>query len=105
MVNSALNGLVLAGGQSRRMGHDKALLLREGRSQLAFAVELLQEQLQDVFVSTRAGQGDESERKRYPQIVDAYDDLGPMAGILTALEAYPQKDWLGVAGGLPHQFG
>ena len=95
-------GLVLAGGQSRRMGHDKALLDRGGRSQLAFVVELLDDCVERVFVSTRADQKDEAERRQYGQIVDRYDDLGPVAGILSAMDEHPDVDWLVVACDLPN---
>lgn len=95
-------GLVLAGGKSRRLGHDKAALDREGESQLAYLADLLSRSVERVFVSTRPDQTDDKERSRYEQIVDRYDDLGPVAGILTALEEYPSVDWLVVACDLPN---
>ncbi len=95
-------GLVLAGGESRRMGHDKAALDRNGQSQLAFVVELLGQSVQQVFVSTRADQVDDVERKQFSQIVDRYEDIGPMAGILSALEEHPDVDWLVAACDLPN---
>jgi molybdopterin-guanine dinucleotide biosynthesis protein A len=95
-------GLVLAGGESRRMGHDKALLDRHGQSQLAFVVELLGQSVQQVFVSTRAGQADDTERSQFKQIVDRYENIGPIAGILSALEEHPDVDWLVTACDLPN---
>ena len=97
-----LYGLVLAGGQSRRMGRDKALLHRDGRTQLHLAVELLQGVTEQQFVSTRAQQQDDAERQRFAQIVDRYDDIGPIAGILSALETHPEVDWLVLACDLPN---
>jgi len=97
-----LYGLVLAGGQSRRMGRDKALLQRDGQTQLHLAVELLQGVTEKQFVSTRAEQQDDAERQRYPQIVDRYDDIGPIAGIWSALETHQEVDWLVLACDLPN---
>jgi len=97
-----LYGLVLAGGQSRRMGRDKALLERDGQTQLHLGVELLQGVTEKQFVSTRAEQQDDAERQRYAQIVDRYDDIGPIAGILSALETHPEVDWLVLACDLPN---
>lgn len=102
MSETPVYGLVLAGGQSRRMGRDKALLEREGVSQLAHMVALLESHVEHVFVSTRRDQRDEAERRRYAQIVDQYEDLGPLAGILSAMQAYPEADWLVVACDLPN---
>lgn len=101
-IKRSVYGLVLAGGQSRRMGRDKALLDRGGRSQLAFAVELLGGCVDRVFVSTREQQKDEAERRQFDQIVDRYDDLGPVAGILSAMDEYPDVDWLVMACDLPN---
>ena len=95
-------GLVLAGGQSRRMGRDKAKLMRGEESQLAYVVNLLEAHLERVFVSTRSEQHDDSERSRFAQIVDRYDDMGPVAGILSAMQEYPDVDWLVVACDLPN---
>lgn len=95
-------GLVLAGGRSRRMGQDKALLKRNGATQLERAVELLGRHVDRVFVSTRDDQASERERGRFPQIVDRYSDIGPVAGILSALETHPDVTWLVVACDLPN---
>lgn len=97
-----LFGLVLAGGKSRRMGRDKALLDHNGQSQLAFAVHLLDEHVDQVFVSTRAEQRDESERRQFAQIIDHYEGIGPAAGILSAMDEHPDADWLVVACDLPN---
>ena len=102
MSSAPVYGLVLAGGRSRRMGSDKALLERDGRSQLAHAMALLGRHVERVFVSARADQRDEAERSRYGQIVDRYEDLGPLAGILSAMDEYPEADWLVVACDLPN---
>lgn len=99
---ASLFGLVLAGGRSRRMGHDKALLKRDGRSQLEFAFQLLDDLCERSFVSARADQSDDPERSRFPQIIDRYDGIGPVAGILSAMDEYPQADWLVVACDLPN---
>ena len=102
MAASEMYGLVLAGGQSRRMGRDKALLVRDGQSQLSHMVSLLDTVVERVFVSARSDQANDSERSRFELVVDRYDDMGPIAGILSALEEHPQADWLVVACDLPN---
>ena len=49
-------GLVLAGGESRRMGRDKAALELAGTSQLERTMALLSRHLPQVFVSVRESQ-------------------------------------------------
>ena len=102
MTAKPVYGLVLAGGESRRMGRDKALLARDGKSQLAHIVGLLDELVDEVFVSTRSDQRDDAERSRYRRIVDRFDGIGPVAGILSALQEYPHAIWLVVACDLPN---
>lgn len=97
-----LYGLVLAGGQSRRMGRDKALLDNRGRTQLDVAYTLLADVTRRTYVSARRSQADDPVRSRYPLIVDRYEDLGPVAGILSAMETHSDVDWLIVACDLPN---
>jgi molybdopterin-guanine dinucleotide biosynthesis protein A len=98
----ALFGLVLAGGKSRRMGKDKALLDRGGQSQLQYAFSLLEGITEQQYVSTGKDQVGDAERQRFPQIPDRHDDMGPVAGILSALESEPDVDWLVLACDLPN---
>ncbi len=102
MTNRPLFGLILAGGESRRMGRDKALLQRDGESQLAYVAALIERVTERVFVSARSEQQSEPERSRFEQIIDRYDGIGPVAGILSAMDEHPGVDWLVVACDLPN---
>lgn len=95
-------GLVLAGGKSRRMGSDKASLIHDGETQLARAMKLLGAHLDRVFVSTRSDQVNDPVRSDYEQIVDVYTDLGPVAGILSAMDRNSEVNWLVLACDLPN---
>lgn len=105
-VTALLYGLVLAGGESRRMGQDKAALSYNGRPQLARAVDLVARHAERCFVSIRPDQQPDPLRASYPCIMDRReikDRLGggPMVGVLSAHVAYPGVAWLVVACDLP----
>ena len=101
-AHSVIYGLVLAGGKSRRMGRDKASLMLDGASQLQRAVDLLSGHVDSVFVSARPEQAEDAVRAPFRQILDLYDDMGPVAGILSAMDTHPQADWLVMACDLPN---
>jgi molybdopterin-guanine dinucleotide biosynthesis protein A len=84
------------------MGSDKARLRHAGETQLGRTVQLLEAAVERVFVSTRPDQEGDTERGRFEQIVDRYDDMGPLAGILSALDEYAAVSWLVVACDLPN---
>lgn len=95
-----VRGLVLAGGQSRRMGRDKARLAIQGRTALDRALDLLRPRCTEVFVSCRKDQS--QERGEAPQIHDILLDHGPAGGILSAFHQNPDSAWLVVACDLPY---
>ena len=100
-VPESVSGLVLAGGQSRRMGSDKAALRTGGETQLERTVRLLERHLDSVFVSVSPAQAGDAVRGDFEQIIDQYEDLGPTAGILSAMDARPDDSWLVLACDLP----
>lgn len=104
-ANRPLYGLLLAGGESRRMGFDKASLQRGAVTQLEYLMEVLEQQVDRVFLSTRSQQKGDTLRDKYHQIVDGYHDIGPIAGVLSAFDAYTEVDWLVVACDLPNVSG
>jgi molybdopterin-guanine dinucleotide biosynthesis protein A len=83
------------------MNADKAALIYHGRSQLAWAYELVSRVCVASFVSVRPDQRDEPTRAAFPQIVDRDPGRGPLAGISAALQVHPNAAWLVVACDLP----
>ncbi len=95
-------GLVLVGGESRRMGSDKALL-RYGNqdTQLERTASLLGAVCARVFISLREEQGFVCPTGT-EAIYDSIDTIkGPLCGILSAMQAHPEAHWLVLACDLP----
>lgn len=97
----ALFGLVLAGGQSRRFGRDKAGVEVDGQDLLARSVGLLQPVCEQVYVSVRQDQAADTLRSRFPVIIDTCSNIGPAAGLVSAHAKYPDVAWFAIACDLP----
>ena len=78
-------GFVLAGGQSTRMGRDKALLEFAGRPLVAHALDLFQEAGIRAMIAGAASPALKSLPIITLLIEDALPGLGPLSGICTAL--------------------
>jgi molybdenum cofactor guanylyltransferase len=95
-----LNGLVLAGGKSLRMGYDKSALNWFGKEQRYHVADLLKPLCKDVFISCRADQKQKI-NAGYPVLEDTFTGLGPYGAILSAFREQPDRAWLVVACDLP----
>jgi molybdenum cofactor guanylyltransferase len=93
-------GLILAGGYSRRMGQDKALLEFHGKPQLEHAFDLIKKYCGQIFLSKRK---DQKKYKHFDCIDDAreFSNHGPLGGILSAIKKHPDANWLVMACDLP----
>ena len=101
MPRSQLNALLLAGGRSRRMHQDKSTLVYGGKTQLERTIELLAKLHCSTYLSLRKGQIPPSMGLDLPTIEDAFGEIGPLGGILSAFAAHPTDAWLVVACDLP----
>lgn len=96
-----LNGLVLAGGKSARMGLDKGRINWHGKEQRYHLADFLAQFCDDVFISCRDEEQQTSVAPGYNTLRDSFIGLGPMGGILSALREQPDVAWLVVACDLP----
>lgn len=100
-MTEPLLGLVLAGGQSRRMQYDKALIAYHGTPQLLWTYRLVASLCRQTFISVRPDQHDKV-RDNLPRIEDSQPAVGPASGLLAAAGYAPGKAWLVVACDLPY---
>lgn len=99
-MTAPVYGLVMAGGFSRRMGRDKALLDYHGEPQSVWTAKLLESVCENVSISCRANQ-DPGTGNRWPRIHDREENQGPIGGFLSAHATHPDASWLAVACDLP----
>ncbi len=85
MANDHVSAAILAGGQSRRMGHDKAALMIHGETLLARTARLMRALTPNVAVIGPAERA--TLVPDLPIIPDRWPKSGPLGGIATALQA------------------
>ena len=93
-----VHGLVVCGGRSTRMGHDKSLIAYHGIPQWEHMANLMSSLCQKILISCNEAQIKQF-TPAYPLLVDdpKYANCGPMAALLTAFRAYPSSPFLVVA--------
>ena len=81
-----LSAVVLAGGESRRLGRDKAWIKLGGRPLIVRALATVRDSgIEEVFISGRAGT--DYSALRCPVLLDREPGCGPLGGIERALAA------------------
>ena len=94
-----IKGLVLAGGNSTRMGHDKGAIKYHGKAHREYLADLLNNFCSNTYLSV---QNESINLKtQYSTIPDSFLNLGPYGGILSAFKKDPNSAWLVVATDLP----
>jgi molybdopterin-guanine dinucleotide biosynthesis protein A len=99
MAPGNINGLILAGGESSRMGSDKSLLNFHGRPQREYLFETLSKCCDQVFVSCNPQQQIPVSLNPLP---DAFQLKSPLNGILTAFQYDHSCAWLTVPVDMPN---
>jgi molybdenum cofactor guanylyltransferase len=79
-----IEGFILAGGKSSRMGHDKARLRLGGETFVARIAHSLGTITQHVSVVSAHA---DSQEFRLPVVLDSYEQCGPLGGLHAALGA------------------
>jgi len=95
-------GLVLTGGRSERMERDKALISYRGKPHAKHIFDILQGFCDQVFISARKDQWEQTELASLPRLDDQFDNVGPLAGMLTAFNTFADVNWIIVACDLVH---
>jgi molybdopterin-guanine dinucleotide biosynthesis protein A len=92
LILPEVQAVILAGGQSRRMGKPKLFLDFRGNTFIAHLLAQLQQQVNEVMV---AGAPDPRQLADLgvPVLVDIKPDIGPLGGIDTALSS-ARREWL-----------
>lgn len=84
------SALILAGGEGKRLGYkEKALIDINGRPLISFVIEALEKAVDELIISVRdKAQGELFEAySHYKLAYDSHKNTGPLAGILSGLEA------------------
>lgn len=84
--------IILAGGDSRRMGQDKALLTMGGQTLLEHTVHQVRQVCRHVWLSRQPYQPVPATLTSLPQLSDATQQQGPLAGIAAALDYAQQQE-------------
>lgn len=94
-----LHGLILCGGKSSRMRQDKSSVLFQGKPLLFYATNLFDRLGVDFHLSINSSQAQLKEH--YSCIEDAFEDKGPLGGILSAMKILG-KNLLVIPVDMPH---
>ncbi len=94
-----IKALVLIGGKSKRLGRAKHLIDFHGLPQYKYLCDQLEALGIEYYISCNSDQS--NDLLDLPIIEDKYPEIGPMGGILSAFETYPESAWLLLACDLP----
>ncbi|KGP71118.1 molybdenum cofactor guanylyltransferase [Pontibacillus yanchengensis] len=89
-----VQAIVMAGGESRRMGRNKALLPLDGKPMITHVVEEIHLITSSIVISTN--EPDLFSFLPYPKVEDQYKGKGPLAA-LERVMSYSEEEWFLIA--------
>lgn len=101
MPEPPLKALIMAGGKSVRMGHDKTHITYHGKPQFAHLYDLCRSMGMSPFLSCRAEQATYFQDQGFQVITDRITHMGPSGGIASAFMQDPNAAWLVLACDVP----
>ncbi len=93
------DGIILAGGQSKRMGSDKGLISYKGKQLVEYAIDLLTPFCENIVISANNPQ---YSKFGLPVIADDMRDIGPVGGLLATLPKSQNRYSIVVSCDMPH---
>jgi molybdopterin-guanine dinucleotide biosynthesis protein A len=77
-------GIILAGGESKRMGREKGLVLYKGKPLIQYSIDILKGNCSQILISSNTKS---YEFTGYPLVPDEVKGIGPVGGIHACLKA------------------
>lgn len=96
----SIKGFILAGGKSKRMGHDKSQIVYHNNTAELYAKHLLEAEGIKTWLS-KANTSNSNSENSNDIILDYYLDAGPMGAICSGFRVMPDKALLVLACDLP----
>lgn len=85
-------GIILAGGQSSRMGQDKGLMDLKGKAMILHVIDSIEKLTNQIII---VANNEAYKKFGYKVVPDIIVNKGPLAGIVTGLEeTETEKNWI-----------
>ncbi len=99
---SPMAALILTGGKSERMGTDKSMLEYHGIPQWKYLKRQCESLSLPFYISCNKEQQGFWTEQGLNTVVDEFQSMGPVAGILSAMKQHPEYSWLVMACDMPN---
>lgn len=83
-METTITGIILAGGESQRMGSDKGLLLLNNKKLIEYPVDVLRKVCRNIIISANTSGYN---YLGFPVVADKYKSTGPISGLYAGLQA------------------
>ena len=91
-MDATFGAIILAGGESSRMGQDKGLMMYHGRPMIQWVIDAVMQLTENILI---VANDKTYEKFGYPVISDEVKKAGPIAGMIAGIKAASwDKSWI-----------